>query len=77
MEGSLTGSPRRRRFSKPASSAEGLLAWLQRNPVAAAAVYMLLGGGIGKRLSYEACSSQCLLLLEACVDTLLAHKASY
>jgi len=74
MEGSLTGSPRRRRFSKPASSAGGVLAWLQRNPVAAAAVYMLLGGGIGERLSCEACSFQCLLLWAACLDTLLLTR---
>lgn len=53
----MESSPRRRRVvpGKASSGHPGVggptTAWLQRHPVAAAAVYMLLGGCIGKRMN--------------------------
>lgn len=53
-------SPRRKRFGhKPgqAGTAASPLAWLQRHPLAAAAVYMLIGGCLGEQ--YRCCSAGC------------------
>jgi hypothetical protein len=53
-------SPRRKRFGKPgqaAGTAASPLAWLQRHPLAAAAVYMLIGGCLGEQ--YRRCRTVC------------------
>lgn len=53
MDSPLGSSPRRRRFGKPGAAAAGAgpFACLQRHPVAAAAVYMLIGGCVGEYIN--------------------------
>jgi hypothetical protein len=48
MDSPLSSSPRRRKLGRTNKPAAGPFAWLQRHPVAAAAVYMMIGGCIGQ-----------------------------